>query len=149
MHDIMPGYAGRQEEHKDIVIAVGSAGGGAVLAAAVISAAVTCAVCLVLKKRTNKNGGLSDQTSDYTSNGRVLEQIHDVGVTDNNPAYNVSATTTSHELEVVYYDAISQAGRVTAELPRDSDSDRDTLEENLAYESSALQTIAENQYGNI
>ena len=145
MHDIMPGYAGRQEERKDIVIAVGSAGGGVVLAAAVISAAVTCAVCLVLKKRTNKNRGLSDQTGDYTSNGRVLEQIHDVGVMDNNPAYNVSNTTTSHELEVVYYDAISQAGKVTAELPRDLDSNQDTLEENLAYESSAFQTNPENQ----
>ena len=148
MHDIyiVPGYAaaGRQEECKDILIAVGSAGGGAVLAVAVISAAVTCTVCLVLKKRTNKNRGLSDQTGDYTSNGR-LEQIHDVSVTDNNPAYNISTTTTSHELEVVYYDAVSQAGKVTAELPRDLDSNHDTLEENLAYESSAFQTIPGNQ----
>ena len=128
---------------------MGSAGGGAVLAVAVVSAAVTCTVCLVLKKMTNKNRGLSDQTGDYTSNGRLEQIIHNVGVMNNNPAYNVSNTTTSHELEVVYYDAISQAGKVTAELPRDSDSDCVTLEENLAYESSALQTIAENQYDNI
>ena len=133
-------HAGRQEVSSVIAIGAGSAGGGVVLAVAIISGTVT--VCLILKQRISKNN-LSTQTVDYNSNRR-LEQVHDVIVTDSNPAYNIS--TASHELEVVYYDAISP-GKGTAEPPEDWDSDHNMLEENLAYESSTTaQVIAENQY---
>ena len=107
-------HAGTQKVSRLITIGAGSAGGGVILAVAVISSTVTA--CLILKQRISKNN-LSTQTVDFNSNSR-LEQVHNVMLTDSNPAYNIS--TASHELEVVYYDAISP-GKGTAEPPEDWD----------------------------